>query len=225
MKTLPAPVPKLAAAGVVALQGAAALYMALAGPTHPIPLHFSASGEVDRWGDRSEAAGFLLLMAAVSLTVALALGPLSRRRGAEANERSLQAGQILALVFTTAVCGLVFVLAYSSLPQVRGGAFGMGVMSALFFLIGAWLGKVGPNPMVGVRTPWSYASRLAWDKSNRLAGRLFFWGGLAGLLATPFTPEPLGLRAMIAFVILSAIAVVVESWRVWRADPDRAGAL
>ncbi|MNS80009.1 hypothetical protein D3C72_1136760 [compost metagenome] len=95
------------------------------------------------------------------------------------------------------------------------------LMSLLFAVMGAFMGRVAPNPIVGVRTPWAYKSRLAWDRSNRLAGRLFFWLGLLGLITAPLAPQPLGFSLLIVGVLIAAGWSVFESWRVWRADPDR----
>ena len=97
----------------------------------------------------------------------------------------------------------------------------MAGLSLIFLLTGAFLGRVGPNPVVGVRTPWSYKSRLAWDRSNRLAGRLFFLIGLAGLVTAPWAVQPFALIALIVAVTIAAVWSAVESWRVWRSDPDR----
>lgn len=83
---------------------------------------------------------------------------------------------------------------------------------------------MGPNALVGVRTPWTYASRLAWDKANRLAGRLFFWFGLLGFAAAPLVPQPAGMRAVVVATIAIAALAVFESWRVWRDDPERRSA-
>ncbi len=83
------------------------------------------------------------------------------------------------------------------------------------------MGKVAPNALVGVRTPWSLTSKLAWEKSNRLAGRLFFWGGLVGVFLAPVAPAPLGMRVLLAAVLLIGAVTVLESWRVWRSDPER----
>jgi uncharacterized membrane protein len=87
--------------------------------------------------------------------------------------------------------------------------------------VGAFLGRVGPNVAVGVRTPWTFKSRLAWEKSNRLAGRLFSLLGLIGIVAAPFAPQPAGMMTLIGGVSVAALWSVLESWRVWRADPDR----
>ena len=98
----------------------------------------------------------------------------------------------------------------------------MGGLSLVFVFIGALLGKTAPNAFVGLRTYWSLTSRLSWDKSNRLAGRLLFWIGLLGLAATPFIAPEIGMPLLMSAVILAAFVSIYESWRVWRLDPDRA---
>jgi uncharacterized membrane protein len=113
------------------------------------------------------------------------------------------------------------------LMHADGGAghLGMATLWLILGAIGAVLGKTPPNAVVGVRTPWSRASRLSWDKSNRLAGRLFFGAGVVGVLLAPLTPEPLGMRASTTVVLIIAGLAVMESWRVWRRDPDRGSML
>ena len=97
----------------------------------------------------------------------------------------------------------------------------MAFLAFILLITGAILGRVGPNPFIGVKTPWAYKSRLAWERSNRLAGRLMFWLGAASLIASPFIAQPAGLIGLIAAVLIAAVWSAVESWRVWRTDPDR----
>jgi uncharacterized membrane protein len=216
------PVHSLFAAAVVALQAGAGLYVLAYGPSHPIPMHFGFSGEVNRWGGRTEAGGLILGMAALSFVGAFGLKSLTSRASRDAEADTAPARWII-LGVTSAVCLLMLAQTYGGLGASAPGVL-MAFLSGLFALVGAWIGKVGPNPLVGVRTPWAYASRLAWDKSNRLAGRLFFWGGLLGLAASPFAPQPVGVQALLAGVLTAAAASVFESWRVWRNDPDARGA-
>ena len=68
------------------------------------------------------------------------------------------------------------------------------------------------------RIPQPFESQYG---SNRLAGRLFCLLGLAGLMAAPWIGQPLGIKALVGGVLLSAGLSVAESWRVWRADPNR----
>ncbi|WP_312163369.1 SdpI family protein [Phenylobacterium sp.] len=213
---------RTAALAATAGQIALALYIARFGPTSPIPMHFDLSGEVDRWGTRRETAFVIGLMAGLSAVATFGLRHLSLgRRVPQASPRVMTLTTIVIVGVASAVSVLMAAMAFG-LTSVGAALFGHLTISFTLAGIGAYLGKVAPNPLIGVRTPWTLASRLAWDKSNRLMGRLFFWGGLAGILAAPFAPQPAGLQALAVGLLAAAVLAVFESWRVWREDPDRA---
>ncbi len=113
-------------------------------------------------------------------------------------------------------------LALSADPtQLMSGHIVSIVLFGLFAVVGAVMGKVPPNAFVGVRTAWSLSSRLAWDRSNRLAGRLFLGFGLIGMVASLALPQRLAMPILIGGVLIIAGLSIFESWRVWRSDPDR----
>ena len=212
----------LTALTVVGL-AALAIGVQVAGPTTPLPMHFDIHGQPDRWGDRSELAsliGFMAVMAAITA------GPMSwyaKRTPDDARRRGLEIGQmvsLLAIVGTSAFMVWMILGRGAAQPGVSM-AMTAALMSLLFAVLGAFMGRIAPNPIIGVRTPWNYKSRLAWDRSNRLAGRQFFLGGLAAIVAAPFAPQPMGIVTLITFILASAAWAAFESWRVWRTDPDR----
>jgi uncharacterized membrane protein len=216
---LPRPAILLAAAG----QAAVGLVLWRLGPTGPIPMHFNVDGAIDRWGGRAESALLVGGMALLTLVGGAALGWSGRRREADdARRRGLGVAQGVLIAATSAIVALQLAMATlgtdGTIPPQRLSLIGI---CAVLAVIGATVGKVAPNALVGVRTPWSLNSRLAWEKSNRLAGRLFFWGGLIGLFVAPALPQPQGHHLVIAGVLLAAVVCVFESWRVWRADPQR----
>jgi uncharacterized membrane protein len=186
-------------------------------------MHFNARGEPDRWGDRAELAALLGFMAAMTAIVAGMMGWYAGKTGDEARRRSLRMGQLVSLLAIGGTTGLVVWAAAGAMTGDPPPPVGwtMALIGLVLALVGGGLGRVGPNPLVGVRTPWSYKSRLAWDRSNRLAGRLFFWIGLGLIVAGPVAPQPAGFIAMGVLILAAALWSVVESWRVWRADPDR----
>ncbi len=128
-------------------------------------------------------------------------------------------GAAILLASTAGCIGLIAFPLFSAAPPSQGAH--MALTALLLLGVGAFLGRVGPNVAVGVRTPWNYKSKLAWERSNRLAGRLMFGLGLVGLIAAPIAPQPLGFSALITGVLIATAWSVFESWRVWRADPDR----
>lgn len=199
---------------------AAGVGVFVAGPTELMPYHFGADGRADAWAGREAIGGGIIALGLLTGIMAGGMGAAARRAEDRARARSLRWGQLLVLISLLGVSLFAGATSVSGLTSV-GAALPRAGLSALFLLIGAVLGRVGPNPIAGVRTPWSYKSRLAWDRSNRLAGRLFFLIGLAGLAAAPVAPQPLGHLLLIGAVLLAALVSAIESWRVWRTDPDR----
>ena len=210
----------IACIGVGLIIVVAGVGVAVAGPDVLMPTHWGLDGQADRYGNRTEVGATIVAMGLLLAALGGGMGWFVPRSDDPARQRALRISQLIMLVTLVAVTAFI---ASIMLGQVLSLSLvlPMAGLSLLFLIIGAFLGRVPPNPVMGVRTPWSYKSRRAWDRSNRLAGRLFFLIGLIGLLICGFVPQPLGYIALIVAVLLAAVASSYESWRVWRTDPDR----
>ena len=138
-----------------------------------IPVHWNASGEVDRYGGKFEgllgiplmALGIYLLMRfrPAHRPRARELRPLRRRvhgdpRGpASALRRHLRGRPRLGAEMRPSTC--------------HGRCPSLSARSSCSF--GAVLGKVRPNWFVGIRTPWTLSSKRSWVRTHRLGGWLF----------------------------------------------------
>ncbi|MFN3931704.1 MAG: SdpI family protein [Brevundimonas sp.] len=191
-----------------------------AGPTELMPVHYGLSGEVDRWGAREEVGALIAGLGGLLVLVGGGMGLAAARAGDPAGRRALRMAQLVCVVTVLGVALFAGGASLGGVTSIAGG-LPMAGLSLTLLAAGAFLGRVGPNPFVGVRTPWAYKSRLAWDRSNRLAGRLLFVLGLFGLAAAALAPQPAGLYALFAGLMIAVVWSVVESWRVWRTDPDR----
>lgn len=190
------------------------------GPTELMPVHWNINGDADGWAGRELVGLMIAGFGLLNLLMAGGLSLYAARAGDPARRRALRFGQLVVLLTMTGLTLFAGGSSLSGATTIRP-AVPMAGLSLIFILVGAFLGRVGPNPIVGVRTPWTYKSRLAWDRANRLAGRLFFLIGLAGLVTAPWAVQPFALIALIVAVLVAAVWSVVESWRVWRTDPDR----
>ena len=95
------------------------------------------------------------------------------------------------------------------------------LLATVIALKGALLGKLRPGGVLGLRLPWTRRSRLAWEKAHRLMGRILFFGGSITLVASPFVHYAVAFMAISGIVIVGVTAAAIESWRVWRNDPER----
>lgn len=52
----------------------------------------------------------------------------------------------------------------------------------LFMLIGNYMGNIRPNYFVGIKVPWTLNSDVVWIRTHKMAGKLWFWSSLAGIV-------------------------------------------
>lgn len=223
MKRSPFDLADICAAVLGAAQFGLALYIVRFGPDEPVAMHFNVHGEIDRWGSRFEAAWILAALGGLTWLLHGALGLARARTIDPAAQRSLDWGRTFGLVVLTHLTGIFTALGLGLVGPEGSDGFAryvLGGVSAVLVLIGAMAGKLTPNRWAGVRTRWNFRSRLAWDKSNRLFGRICFLGGLIGLAATPLGSLPFMIALILAVGVGGGLVATFESWRVWKSDPE-----
>jgi uncharacterized membrane protein len=137
-----------------------------------MPAHWNAAGEVDGylpklWG--------LFLMPVISLAMLILFVALPRYTSLRNNIRSVIRQYDIFLVV---VLGFMLYIYTLTLTWALGIGFGMVQMlvpafAALFYVIGMLIQNVKRNKYMGIRTPWTLASDQVWQKTHRLAGKLF----------------------------------------------------
>lgn len=189
-------------------------------PDAQIPIHWGLSGEPDRFAGR-EALFYLpiLLLGAGAL---LAVIPLIEPRKLNL-ERSAKAYLVIGCG-VLAILGAVHIVAvYSALGGEANMVGAVSIlMGALFAIIGNYMGKVRSNFFVGVRTPWTLSSELSWNKTHRVAGRLFVASGALMVVLALLVPPAVAMGVPLAVLLIGIAGVVIYSYVVWKADPDKA---
>jgi len=84
----------------------------------------------------------------------------------------------------------------------------------LFVFIGNMMPKVKSNFFVGVKTPWALSNSEVWNKTHRLAGYLFFFGGLLTFVISFFLREYALFITLMVIVTVMVIVPTVMSY-VW----------
>jgi uncharacterized membrane protein len=87
-------------------------------------------------------------------------------------------------------------------------------VSVLILFLGNYLGKLRRNFWAGIRTPWTLASDIVWERTHRLGGWLFVLVGLIGLI-TSFFP-PLRFYGLFVPLILVVVILVVYSYIIYQ---------
>ena len=75
----------------------------------------------------------------------------------------------------------------------------------LLVLLGNYMGKLGKNFFVGIRTPWTLASDEVWLRTHRLGGKLFVIAGLVLFATGVFGGAPFLAMAAIGAAALVSV--------------------
>lgn len=185
----------------------------------PVPVHWGASGEVDRYGGRFEG---LLLLPAFAVALYLLMLVLPRFDPGRLNYPRFAGAYYTFRAVTTALLAVLYavmLLSARGVPVDMPRFIGLA-MGAAFFVMGNVMGKLRPNWFIGVRTPWTLSSKRSWTRTNRLGGWVFVAGGIA-LMVAGVVGTPLALNVAFGILVAGALAGVVYSYFVWKSDPDR----
>ena len=139
-----------------------------------VPSHFDASGQINGYMPKLLYAilfpGMSILLFII-MRFAMQVGPnLGYRSQRRANT------QIVSLI-------LVGILLFMLVIQLLTTAYALGAkvdislvvelaVSVLFIFLGNYLGKLRRNFWAGIRTPWTLASDIVWERTHRLGGWL-----------------------------------------------------
>mgnify|MGYP002638864795 CR=1 FL=1 len=88
------------------------------------------------------------------------------------------------------------------------------LMAVLFISIGLIMPKIKQNWFAGIRTPWTLSSSDIWDKTHKLAGKMFILAGIV-FLSMMFLPGDY-FWVVMAGVIIAAFVPVIYSYFLYK---------
>lgn len=86
------------------------------------------------------------------------------------------------------------------------------LLGVLFIIVGSFMPKTKQNYTIGIKIPWTLADEDNWDRTHRLAGRLWVAGGILILLTT--LTGIAGPAFMIAVMLIMIIVPCVYSYMI-----------
>ena len=144
-----------------------------------IATHFDSSGIADGWSGRLfTVIGLPFIMTVVHLILVVALVNDPKKNNISRKMMS--------------VCmWIVPVISCVVMSGVLGGALGMKIdiskiidmlLGLMFIILGNYMTKTHQNYTVGIKLPWTLNSRENWNRTHRLAGKLFILTGFVFLI-------------------------------------------
>ena len=183
-----------------------------------IPMHWNARGEV-RYDPKMHI--WIMAMASPAIAALFMLLPKidPRKENYEKFREYYDRFALFIMLFMLGVLGLILSESFNP-GRLRVDNVVLAVCGLLFMFLGNMMPKLKSNFFIGIRTPWTISNADVWHKTHRLAGFLWFFGGLL-VLASSFILSGTPLFAMLTVTVAAMTFIpIVMSYLWYKGLPD-----
>ena len=177
--------------------------------------HWDANGSVDGYMPKLWGLFLLPVISAILFLVYMLIPKIDPLKGNIEKFRGHFDVFILLLfvfLFYVHMLTMLWNLSYRfNIIQLLAPAFGL-----LIYYAGIMMENAKQNWFIGVRTPWTLSSEVVWDKTNKLAGKLFKVAGVLAAMGLIFPKYAIFL--ILVPVILAAVYPIIYSYQKYQQE-------
>lgn len=207
-----------------ALAAAPIIYLGMSYDLLPaqVPTHYNIRMEPDNYSSKSSLWVLNGMLSLVSFGVYLLLDNIHlvdpKRANAEVTNQFRKLGIMLVVIF----CAINFIILVKTVhPEMTlADRLLLPSLGVLFAGLGNYMYNVKPNYFVGIRVPWTLHSEYNWRKTHRLAGILWFAGGLVIIFIGLFLPFELGNKIFNGIIAILILIPVGYSFYLFRQEKN-----
>lgn len=177
--------------------------------------HWDANGSVDGYMPKLWGLFLLPVISAILFLTFMLIPKIDPHKGNIEKFRGHFDVFILLLfvfLFYVHMLTMLWNLSYRfNIIQLLAPAFGL-----LIYYAGIMMENAKQNWFIGVRTPWTLSSEVVWDKTNKLAGKLFKVAGVLAAMGVIFPKYAIFL--IMVPVILAAVYPIIYSYQKYQQE-------
>ncbi|MCE5236149.1 MAG: SdpI family protein [Clostridiaceae bacterium] len=184
-----------------------------------IAIHWDVTGSPDNYASKAFAAlGLPLLFMIINIYVNFHLHNAPKRANASTAVIAITSWfcPFLSLILTPII---LFVAMGAAIPISLMASVLMGISLILF---GNYLPKNRQNYVIGIKLPWTLDNADNWNKTHRMASRLWIFGGIVFLIGSFLFPGSLVWSILsLAIIALLIIAPRLYSYSLYKRHGER----
>ena len=167
-----------------------------------IATSFGWNGEITGYSSKMFAVvGLPVMLTFVNLICIIATSADPRRKNINNKVFSVVIGIIPVCSLLCGACIYGNALGYKVSVESIMPVF----MGILFFVLGFILPKCKQNYTIGIKLPWTLHDEENWDKTHKLAGKLWIYGGIIMVVSGLFNLTFLFMAIIFALVIIPTV--------------------
>ena len=177
-----------------------------------MPTHWGFDGQPDGWSNTTTAI-FVMPLIMLAAHWICTLFTAKDKSNQDRNEKMQVLVFWIIPILSNLCCGLMYALALDADLSITNIMFAF--MGLLFALIGNYMPKCKMNSTIGIKVYWTYTSEENWNATHRLAGKIWFLGGLM-MLFIALLPAKYVIGVFLAVTAVIVIVPILYSWLYYR---------
>ena len=167
-----------------------------------IATSFGWNGEITGYSSKMFAVvGLPVMLTFVNLICIIATNADPRRKNINNKVFSVVIGIVPVCSLLCGICIYANALGYKISVESIMPVF----MGILFFVLGFILPKCKQNYTIGIKLPWTLHDEENWDKTHKLAGKLWIYGGIIMIVSGLFNLTFIFMTIIFALVIIPTV--------------------
>ncbi len=187
-----------------------------------IPLHYSLSGEADRFGSKFEILILPVCFAVIGAVIFPVAGLSSK------NETSTKSNEKTVLIVGECCLAMFLIINFYTLyisakgvtniydPDIDITSVAFIPLGILLMISGNIMPKTKRNSIVGVRLPWTQKNDEVWKKSQHFGGIVSIVCGFLVLLSSFIFKGADAIAAVIISITIMTIIITVYSYLIYK---------
>lgn len=162
------------------------VYLAMVWKTLPpqIATHFDLAGNPNDWTDKNSMPLMIGALGIGTYLLMLLIPVFDPKKKIDQMGEKYYSLRLLMTLFMSVLS--VYLLYVGNKGEINPNLL-IGLIGALYAVLGNYLQTVKPNYFIGIRTPWTLENDETWKKTHRLASRLWISGGLLVIIVALVT--------------------------------------
>jgi uncharacterized membrane protein len=182
-----------------------------------VPLHFDIDMNPDRFGAKLELLWAVIIMSCVSILLTLLfkyLPKIDTKNNLKNQKGTIESIGLGISIFMSIIS--FFIIQSGILGGGKGSVITYIPILILFFMafLGNYMVTIKRNHFIGIRTHWALESESIWRKTHQFAGKLIFYGSIAGIIILFFISD--FKFKMIFMGVLLIIMIAISTFKSYK---------
>ncbi|SIS47221.1 Uncharacterized membrane protein [Zobellia uliginosa] len=179
-----------------------------------VPVHWNLQGEIDRYGSKMELWLIPILLPLLSYIIFLIvphIDPKGKIKNMGAKYGHLK-------MWVTLLMSVISIFILYTIKNQPGSSpdYIIPLLGVLLLIFGNYFQTLKANYFIGIRTPWTLENEMVWKRTHRIAGKLWFVGGLVILLGSSILDGQISIKFALGIISLIGLFPILYSYLLFR---------